>query len=544
MLSLPEYNLVDVLEGEICLARVCVENNAIASIERLGPTDDSRPFLMPGFVDAHIHVESSMLLPGEFARIAVTHGTVATVSDPHEIANVCGIEGVEMMLHNASQTPFKFCFGAPSCVPATRFETAGAELDVAAVTRLLDDPRIGYLSEVMDFPGVLSRAPEVMAKIRAAIERGKPVDGHAPGLRGEEARNYLAAGITTDHECFTIEEAIDKLAYGCKIAIREGSAARNFAALEPLIDSHPDMCMLCSDDKHPDEFLLGHINKLAARAVAAGRDLMNVLQVACVNPVQHYGLDVGLLRVGDPADFIVVKDLKSFDVSEAWLDGEVVARNGKPLFDAPVAEVLNNFVANPVEASQLSARAEGDCIRLIEAIGGQLITGHATVKCTKEQGILVPDPANDVLKIVVVNRYANTQPAVAFVRGFGLKDGALASSVAHDSHNVVAVGANDVDLVNAINAVIAEQGGLSFSNNGDTEVLSLPIAGLMSGDCCDKVAEKYERLDQKVKEVGSTLRAPYMTLSFMALLVIPSLKISDKGLFDVDKFEFASLAAD
>ncbi len=539
------HNLVDVHARKVYVARVVVSDGIISAIERLDePVDPSRPYLMPGFVDAHIHVESSMLLPSEFARVAVTHGTVATVSDPHEIANVCGIEGVELMLRNAAQTNFKFCFGAPSCVPATQFETAGDCLDVSAVTKLLDDDRISYLSEVMDFPGVLNRSPDVMAKIQAAIERNKPVDGHAPGLRGELAAKYVSAGITTDHECFTLDEALDKLAAGCKIAIREGSAARNYDALHSLIDSHPEMVMLCSDDKHPDEFLLGHINQLAARSIAAGRDLMNVLQVACVNPVEHYGLNVGLLREGDAADFIVVEDLQSFRVLETWLDGVKVAEHGKSLMAATQPETINRFVANPISSDQLQIQAAGDEIRVIEAMDGQLITNSIVFPCQSFGGTATANVPDDILKIVVVNRYEPARPSVAFVKGFGLKDGALASSVAHDSHNIVAVGTNDEDLTEAINAVIAEKGGLSVSADGKTEVLPLPVAGLMSTESCQWVAERYERLDQQVKSMGSTLRAPYMTLSFMALLVIPSLKLSDRGLFDGDNFVFTSVFAD
>ena len=467
MSSLPQYNLVDVLKGEIYPASVTIEAGKIAAIERHGnEIDETLTYLMPGFVDAHIHVESSMLLPGEFARTAVTHGTVATVSDPHEIANVCGVAGVDLMLRNAQQTPFKFCFGAPSCVPATNFETAGAKLGVEEVTQLLDREQIGYLSEVMDFPGVLSRSPEIMAKIQAAKDRNKPVDGHAPGLRGDDARNYLAAGISTDHECFTIEEALDKLKAGCMIAIREGSAARNFEALETLVDLHPEMCMLCSDDKHPDEFLLGHIDRLVARAVGNGRDLMKVLQAACVNPVKHYSLDVGLLQQGDPADFIVVEDLKEFKVLETWLDGVLVAKDGQCLFDAPSPEVINNFVAQPIRESQLSVAVEGTQIRLIEAIDGQLITNHTKDELTAIDGCLNSDPARDILKIVVVNRYIDAEPSVAFVRGFGLNTGAFASSVAHDSHNVVAVGCGDADILAAINAVIESRAGCLFRPMG------------------------------------------------------------------------------
>jgi adenine deaminase len=535
-------NLVDVHTREIYSARISVVDGKIASIDRTPDTVDAAGgFIMPGFVDSHIHIESSMLLPCEFAKVAVKHGTVATVSDPHEIANVCGLDGVELMLRNASNTKFKFCFGAPACVPATVFETAGATLDAKETAKLLADPRIGYLSEMMDFPGVLNGDPEVIAKIKAAQELGKPVDGHAPGLRGDEAAKYVSAGITTDHECFTREEAIDKLKAGCKIAIREGSAARNFEALQILIDEHPEFCMLCSDDKHPDELLLGHINQLAARAVAAERDLMNVLQVACVNPVNHYGLDVGLLRVGDPADFIVVDDLTGFNVTATYLDGEVVYKNGNSLLTVPAPETVNQFSATPLAAEQLAIKAQSSTIRVMEAIDGQLITNSLKRPCRIEDGMAIAGVENDILKIVVCNRYAAAEPSVAFVTGFGFKSGAIASSVAHDSHNVVAVGTNDDDLVAAINAVIAHQGGLSVSVNGTTDVLPLPVAGLMSTGSCEEVGEKYGMLNQQVEKLGTNLQAPYMTLSFMALLVIPSLKISDKGLFDVDKFDFVPL---
>ena len=539
------HNLVDLHQRAIYPAEVTVKDGVITSIQRCDAADpeggQSSPYLMPGFVDAHIHVESSMLLPSEFARIAVRHGTVATISDPHEIANVCGIEGIELMLQNADQVNFKFMFGAPSCVPATPFETAGATLDAAAVTQLLSDDRIGYLSEVMDFPGVLSRDPEVMAKIAAAQRYNKPVDGHAPGLRGQEAADYIAAGISTDHECFTIEEALDKIAAGCKIAIREGSAARNFDALVSLIDSHPQFCMLCSDDKHPDEFLLGHINQLAARAVAAGCDLMKVLTVACLNPVQHYGLNVGTLQVGDPADFIVVKDLENFEILSTYIDGQRVYGDGKCLIPSTATATINQFVASPISADQLAVTAETEAIRVIGAIDGQLITHGQILPAKIESGLVVSDVDRDVLKIVVVNRYQQRPPAIAFVQGFGFQSGALASSVAHDSHNIIAVGVSDEDITAAINGVIEAEGGLSFSGAGQTDVLPLPVAGLMAVDSCEVVAAKYTLLDNAAKAAGTALRAPYMTLSFMALLVIPTLKLSDRGLFDGNEFDFTSL---
>lgn len=533
--------LVDVHLGEIYPAKISVAEGRIQSIDRLESAEQQ--FLMPGFVDSHIHIESSMLLPAEFARVAVTHGTVATVSDPHEIANVCGMEGVELMLRNAAESKFKFCFGAPSCVPATEFETSGAKLNVADVKKLLNDPRIGYLSEVMDFPGVLNKAPAVMAKIKASLELDKPVDGHAPGLRAEQATAYVSSGITTDHECVSRDEAIDKLKAGCKIAIREGSAARNFDALQSLIDDYPENCMLCSDDKHPDELLVGHIDRLVARAVAAGSNLMNVLRVACMNPVQHYNMDVGLLRVGDPADFIVVDNLTDFRVRQTYLDGELAAENGKSLLTAPAPKLLNNLGATSIRAEQLEVPATGKTIRVMQAIDGQLITNSLQRHCLVENGLAVPDIENDILKIVVVNRYKNAPPSVAFVNGFGLRQGAFASTVAHDSHNVVAVGTNDEDLESAINGIIL-QGGLSVANDS-VRILPLTIGGLMSGSSCEIVAKHYSKVDQRVKsELGSSLRAPFMTLSFMALLVIPSLKLSDKGLFDVDRFEFTSLFVD
>lgn len=535
------HNLVDVHHGDIYPAQLTVAEGVITEIQRV---ERAEHFLMPGFVDSHIHVESSMLLPSEFARVAVIHGTVATVSDPHEIANVCGIPGVELMLRNAAQTDFKFCFGAPACVPATVFETSGAQLDAAEVAQLLSDPRIGYLSEVMDFPGVLNQSREVMTKIKAAQAQGKPIDGHAPGLRGEEAARYFGVGISTDHECFGKDEALDKLAAGCKIAIREGSAARNFDALESLIDEYPEMCMLCSDDKHPDEFLLGHINQLAARAIAAGRNLMNVLRVACVNPVKHYGLNVGLLRVGDPADFIVVEDLVDFQVNETYINGQLLAKAGQCLMPACEIETLNSFAAGPIQLEQLAVKAITSHVRVIEAIDGQLITNNLVRECRIENGLAMSDLDNDVLKIVVVNRYKPAEPSVAFATGFGLSSGAFASSVAHDSHNIVAVGTNDRDLAAAINAVIEAKGGLSVSVAGKTDLLPLPVAGLMSTESCETVGIRYSELDRKLKAMGTPLRAPFMTLSFMALLVIPSLKLSDKGLFDVDQFEFVSLFAD
>lgn len=534
-------NVVDIAARKVYAAEVTISEGRIAAIE---PTSaEPTTYLLPGFVDAHVHVESSMLVPTEFARAAVLHGTVATVSDPHEIGNVLGVEGVHYMLDNAAECPFKFYFGAPSCVPATTFETAGATITTAEVETLLDDPRIVYLSEMMNFPGVLFGDEECLAKIKAAHDRGKPVDGHAPGLRGEEAAKYIAAGITTDHECFTKEEAVDKLAAGCKISIREGSAARNFDALYTLIGEHPQETMLCSDDKHPDELLLGHINVLVRRAVANGIDAFDALQAACVNPVEHYKLEVGLLRVGDPADFIEVDSLTEFNVHRTWINGALVAESGKTTIPRVEPAVANQFVADVVEESQVAVPAEGSKLRVIEALDGQLITNCLEMEPKIDDGKVVSDVENDVLKLVVVNRYQKAPPAVAFIKNFGIGRGAMASSVAHDSHNVIAVGVSDEDLVAAINAVMDCGGGLSAvcKADGIEKVQPLPVAGLMATGTCEEVGAAYQELDAAVKSWGSPLRAPYMTLSFMALLVIPALKLSDLGLFDGGKFEFTPL---
>ena len=493
--------------------------------------------IMPGLVDAHIHIESSLLPPSEFARLAVIHGTVATVSDPHEIANVLGEAGVRYMLADAKCSPLKFNFGAPSCVPATTFETAGAKLDSKAVARLLARKDVRYLAEVMNFPGVLGRDPELMAMIAAARREGKRIDGHAPGLRGEQAKAYAEAGPTTDHECFTIEEAHDKLAAGMKILIREGSAARNFEALAPLLKTHPQSCMFCCDDLHPDLLVKRHLDEHVRRALATGADVFDVLRAASVNPVEHYALGVGLLREGDPADFIVVDGWKKFLVERTYIGGVLVASGGRSRLKRLAPKITNKFKARPVKAADFAMKTAGATVNVIEALNGQLVTKHLTLPAAE---ISVK---SDVLKIAVVNRYAPRAPvAVGFIRGFGLKAGALASSVAHDSHNVVAVGVDDASLAAAVNLVIAERGGLSVVGPRIKAVLPLPIAGLMSAVDGREAARLYTRLDHMAKKLGSRLDAPFMTLSFMALLVIPDLKLSDRGLFSAAKWGFVPVS--
>ncbi len=528
-------DLVDIPDRRIRAAEITIDEGRIVSI---GPIDGpSEGFILPGFIDAHVHIESSMLVPSEFARLAVTHGTVATVSDPHEIANVLGVAGVDFMIDNGKKVPFHFFFGAPSCVPATEFETAGARIDAGEVEQLLARKEILYLSEMMNFPGVLNADPEVMRKIAAAKKFNKSVDGHAPGLRGEEALRYAAAGISTDHECFTIEEARDKLAAGMHILIREGSAAKNFDALIDLLHDHPDRIMFCSDDKHPDSLVAGHINDLCARAVAKGINVFNVLQAACINPITHYRLPVGQLRVGDPADLIVVQDLRKFKVIRTLINGELVAENGRSSIGRVNIGPPNNFNCSWKSQADLQVKAGTAEVLAIEALDGQLITRKINAQAILRNGFLEPSIENDVLKIAVVNRYHDAAPTIGWIRNFGLKRGAIASSVAHDSHNIVAVGTNDEDLSNAINLVIESRGGIALCNGRDRRILPLPVAGIMSDGDAYAVAKRYGEMDLGAKELGSTLSAPYMTLSFMALLVIPHLKMSDLGLFDGDRFQ-------
>ncbi|AXJ01075.1 Adenine deaminase [Cyclonatronum proteinivorum] len=528
--------IVDVVNQRMYPGTIHAEGGKIVEIipQDIAP----QRFIMPGFVDAHIHIESSMLVPSAFARLAVTHGTVATVSDPHEIANVCGMAGVQFMIDDGKTVPLKFCFGAPSCVPATGFETAGAVLDTAAVRELLAQPDIYYLAEMMNWPGVLCKDPEVMAKIEAARELGKPVDGHAPGLRGDQARSYAAAGMSTDHECFTREEALDKIAAGMKILIREGSAAKNFDALISLFETHPEMLMFCSDDKHPDDLVLGHINALVARAVALGYPLFDVLHAACVAPVQHYGLPVGLLQPGDPADFIITNNLEIFKVTETWIQGEPVFADGQVLFPKVQAGLLNNFVSYTVKPEDFEKESAGSLFPVIQAIDGELITRKEMRVLPKLGNLVQPDLKNDILKMTVVNRYQKAKPAVAFIQNFGIKNGAIASSVGHDCHNIIAVGTSDEDLARVVNLVMEAKGGIAAVHGEQEDLLPLPVAGIMTNAPGEDVGEAYERLTRIARDMGSTLKAPYMLISFMALLVIPSLKLSDKGLFDGDSFTF------
>jgi len=531
---------VDIPNRKIYPVLLRLANSKILNIEPIDP-EAGLPFLMPGFIDSHVHVESSMLVPSEFARLAVVHGTVATISDPHEIANVCGMKGVDYMIENGKQVPFKFYFGAPSCVPATPFETAGGEINVADIERLMSRPEIHYLAEMMNWPGTVNQDPVVMAKIKIAQKYGKPIDGHAPGLQGELAKKYIEAGPSTDHECFTYEEALGKIKLGMKIAIREGSAAKNFEALIDLIDEYPEMILFCSDDKHPDNLALSHINDLAARAVAKGKDLFDVLRAACLNPISHYSLQVGQLREGDPADFILVRDLKKFEVVATYINGEKVAENGKTLIQRVNNDIINNFNCLPKITEDFQIESKGSKVRVIEALDGQLITPAIEGEILVKDGFAQSNLSEDILKITVVNRYEDAPPAIAFIKNFRLKSGAIASSVGHDSHNIIAVGVDDESICRAVNLIIKAKGGISAVYGDQEEILELPVGGIMSAADGYEVAAAYTKIDRMAKDMGSTLNSPFMTLSFMALLVIPDLKLSDKGLFSGERFEFEEI---
>lgn len=528
--------IVDIFNKRVYPGKIFILNGRIQKIEETTEADNQ--YIMPGFIDAHVHIESSMLVPSEFARLAVVHGTVATVSDPHEIANVCGIEGVKFMIENGEQVPLKFYFGAPSCVPATVFETAGAEISIKEIDELLKSDKVKYLAEMMNWPGVLFKDPLVYEKIKIAKKYNKPIDGHAPGLTGEKAKQYIDAGISTDHECFTKEEALDKLNLGMKILIREGSAAKNFDALIDLLHDFEGQIMFCSDDKHPDSLLLGHINELVKRAVEKGIDVFKVLKAACVNPVTHYSLDVGLLRTGDFADFIITDNLKNFKIKETYINGNLVAAKNRSNIDSVKVAAINNFDCSAITAADIKVSASGQKITVIEALDGQLITNRIVAEALVKDGFIESNPKQDILKIIVKNRYKNAPPAIAFIKNFGLKDGAIASSIAHDSHNIIAVGTSDEFLVGAVNAIVACKGGISAVSSVNSKVLALPVGGIMSADDAYDIAELYTELDLLAKKMGSTLSSPFMTLSFMALLVIPSLKLSDLGLFDGEEFKF------
>ncbi len=521
--------IIDLQERRMYPGTITINKGKIEKIVEAENVPDV--YIMPGLVDAHVHIESSMLTPSHFAVAVVKHGTIAVVSDPHEIANVLGVSGVKFMLDNADTVPVKMMFGAPSCVPATNAESSGARIDSGEIAELLKDGRIGYLAEMMNFPGVIYDDVEVHRKLSLAREMGVPIDGHAPGLTGEDLKKYIQSGITTDHECSDIDEALEKISGGMKILIREGSAAKNLDALDKLISLYPDQVMLCTDDLHPETLARGHINKIVSRLVRKGYNLFDVLRAASVNAVDHYGIKMGLLKSGDAADFIVVDNPENMNVLQTWIDGNCVFDGEKALFSPGTVAKINKFNCSRIRAEDLRVNREGDQMRVIVAINGELATFSEIVSAGSDP-VVYPRLEDDILKIVIKERYHDGVPAVGFIKGFGLKEGAMATSVAHDSHNIIAVGVTDREIAEAINMIVDAEGGMSVVSDEETGILKLPVAGIMSDMPVTAMAQRYERLTETVKSLGCRLDAPYMTLSFMALLVIPELKLSDKGLFD------------
>lgn len=535
-------NIVDVLNSRIFPGTIKISNGRIIDISRDNRRYDC--FILPGLIDSHVHIESSLLPPSEFARLAVRHGTVAVVADPHEIANVLGLEGIRYMIENAEGVSLKFYFGAPSCVPATRFETAGAEINKEDIEELFKNGEIHFLSEVMNFEGVIKRDPEVMEKIEIARRYNKPIDGHAPELRGGELKKYMDAGISTDHESIEPDEAIEKIEYGMKIQIREGSEARNFEHLYSLLDRYPEMCMLCCDDILPHDLLQRHIDGIVRMAIEKGVDVMNLLRAACVNPVSHYNLDVGLLQNGDYADFIVVDNLSDLNILKTVINGEVVAEDRRALLQRKPLRIINNFNAYRKRPSDFVVIASKGKMNVIGVIDGELITNRLTIEPFIINGCVVSDIKNDILKVTVVNRYRDGKPAIGFVKGFGIKKGAIAFSVSHDSHNITAVGVSDDEICRAVNLIIENRGGLCVVYDDIEDILPLPIAGLMSNDDGFSVSERYLRLLDHVRIIGGKLREPFVNLSFLSLLVIPEIRLGDRGLFDSKMFRFIDLFED
>ena len=530
--------IIDLFNEEIFNGEIKVENGKISSITKTDFKENS--YILPGFVDSHIHIESSMLTPQHFGRIALSHGTVAVVADPHEIANIVGVNGVIYMIENAKGSDLNFFFGAPSCVPATLFESSGAVLNASDIETLIKEQKLLFLSELMNYPGVINNDPEIFRKIEIARKYNIRIDGHAPGLIGDNLQKYIDAGIQTDHECSTLEEAIEKIERGMIIQIREGSAARNFEALWKLLDMFPDRTFLCSDDLHPDDLLEGHINLLLSKAVEKGVNLFNLLRSVTVNPVNHYKLNLGLLRVGDKADFIRVDDLKSFKVSQTFINGRKVFDRADGLNDIPKQKIINNFNTDVITADSLIVQPYSNRIKVITVTDGELLTKYfiGSLKGDKD---LSSDISQDILKLVVLNRYEKENPAIAFVHNFNLKRGAIASSIAHDSHNIIAIGVSNEDIAGCINWIISHKGGIAAHTGKEIIGIPLPIAGIISDQSAEIVASKYKDLNQIARSLGCKLNAPFMTLSFLSLLVIPELKLSNKGLFDGNTFSFTSL---
>lgn len=534
-----EGNIVDIHNREIFPGSITIDKKGvIVSIDRNLKKYDY--YICPGFIDAHVHIESSMLIPEEFSKLAIRRGTIAIINDPHEIANVMGMEGINYMIENSSKSDIKMFFTIPSCVPATPFDSSGSVISSQDVEKMAASGKFIGLSEMMNVPGVLHQDPEVMSKLEIARRYHLKIDGHAPGLSGEELKQYIATGISTDHECVSVEEAKEKISNGMKILIREGSAAKNYEALKQLIATNPDDVMFCTDDSHPDELLLeGEIDKLVSRAIKDGFDLFDVLKIASYNPVLHYGIGVGTMKIGDSADFIKIRNLESFETLAVYIGGiEKFNLNKKAVINPnESSKAINNFQRHVISISDISKPVEKELV-CIKVFQGEIITGRADFTIPSPSLNFESDIERDILKIVYLNRYQNSPPKVGFISGFGLKEGAFATSISHDSHNIIAVGCSDKDILDVINTVIEEKGGLAVKNNNGIMKLSLPFAGIMTCASGEKTAFAWNKLTHELNRMGCMFDSPFMTLSFMSLIVIPQLKIGEQGLFDFNSFKF------
>ncbi len=534
-------NLVDVVKDKMYPATVYIENGIIAKVEE--NNESYSTYILPGIIDSHIHIESTLLTPEHYAREAVRHGVIGAVADPHEIANVLGTKGVDFMIENGNRTPFYFWFGAPSCVPSTPLEPAGAKLGPEEIEELLSRKDVHFLAEMMDYPGVIGSEKEVMSKIASANKHGKPIDGHAPMMSSSDVKQYAAAGISTDHECTTVEEAIEKMSLGMKVLIREGSAARNFDALHPIIASHPRQVMFCCDDMPAETLLEDYLPGSIRKAIGYGYNPLDVIRCASMNVAKHYAIPAGMLQEGDSADFIEIDSLSTFNILKTVIKGNVVFDQNEaapsPL-DSTV-EVINRFDCEKISIEEIQVKATGKRIKVIDCVCGDLLTETHLSTPKTENGYIISNPEEDVLKLVAINRYCPKEISVGFIRGIGIKNGAMATSISHDNHNLVVVGVSDADIVKATNLLIENKGGMVVTSGNKTEVLQLEIAGLMTHRPAKTVAHIQEQIKSLVSEMGSELEDPFLTLSFMSLIVIPKIKLSSKGLFDVTKFEFTSL---
>lgn len=525
----------DPIKRESFGATLRIQNGKIAKIEK--DSNIKHPAILPGFVDSHVHIESSMLTPSNFAKAAVKHGTVAVVTDPHEIANVAGVKGVEFMINDAKGSDFKFYFGAPSCVPASPFDECFEPFTPEIIEGLMKRDDIHFLAEMMNFPGVIYKSESVMQIIGKAHSANKPVDGHVPGLSGDALKSYVSAGITTDHECFTLEEALEKIKLGMKILIRDGSAAKNFGSLHPLIKEHSKHLMFCTDDCHPDELLHGHINLKVRQSLALGYDVFDVLQVSSVNPVNHYKLNVGLLQEGDSADLLVVDNLQNLNIQSTFINGVDVFNINESVTKSYSA--LNYVFPHSFNPSNLHSKAISNKVKAIEVINDELITNSVVVN--NEAETLSCNLKEDVLKIAVLSRYKENELSVGLIKGFGMKKGAIAASIAHDSHHIISVGCDNASIEKCLEFIIKNRGGVCYFDGEQLHGLPLPVYGLMTDFSAEVAAAAYEKINSKVIADGCKLKAPFMTMSFMSLSVIPHLKITPAGLFDVDKFNYTEL---